>query len=274
MLFKIRLNLLVVFSAGMAYLIAVNSAINWTVLVILSVGGFLVTGAANTLNQVLERETDQLMKRTANRPLAAERMGVSEAVMIAGFSSLFGITLLASINPWTALLGTVSFILYAFLYTPLKRISPIAVFVGAIPGALPMMIGCVAAEGNLTALAIVLFGIQFMWQFPHFWAIAWVGHEDYTNAGFRLLPSKDGERDSSVGMQCFIFSIMLLTVSWIPFFIGITGIISAIILTVLGFGYAWCSWDLYKKCTKKAALKLMFSSFIYLPIALDRFGFG
>ena len=133
MLFKFRLNMLVIFSAAMAYLIAVGGAMDWTTLILLCVGGFLVTAASNTLNQVLERETDQLMKRTADRPLAAGRMSVSEAVMIAGFTSLIGITLLAAINPWTALLGTVSFILYAFVYTPMKKVSPIAVFIGAIP---------------------------------------------------------------------------------------------------------------------------------------------
>lgn len=260
--------MLVVFSAAMAYLIALQGNINWTVFLALCIGGFLVTGASNTLNQVLERDTDPLMKRTANRPLAAGRMNVSEAILIAGFSSMFGITFLAFINPWTAVLGTLSLILYSFLYTPMKRISPIAVFIGAIPGALPTMIGCVAAQGELTTLALVLFGIQFMWQFPHFWAIAWVGHEDYSNAGFRLLPSKDGERDYSAGLQSFYYALMLVIVSLAPYFMGITGITSAIVVGLLGAVYAGYSWNLYKKCTKDAALKLMFSSFVYLPIAL------
>lgn len=268
MLFKFRLNMLVVFSAAMAYLVAVQGNINWTVFLALCLGGFLVTGASNTLNQVLERDTDPLMKRTANRPVAAGRMNVSEAIMIAGFASMIGITFLAFINPWTAVLGTLSLILYSFLYTPMKRISPIAVFIGAIPGALPTMIGCVAAQGELTALAIVLFGIQFMWQFPHFWAIAWVGHEDYTNAGFRLLPSKDGERDYSAGLQSFYFALMLNAVGLMPYLMGVTGIISAIIVGVLGLIYAGFSWKLYKECTKDAALKLMFCSFFYLPFAL------
>ena len=268
MLFKFKLNMLVIFSAAMAYLIAVGGAVNWMVFTLLCVGGFLITGASNTLNQVLERETDQLMKRTASRPLATGRMSVSEAVMIAGFTSLIGITMLAAINPWTAFLGTVSFILYAFVYTPMKRVSPIAVFIGAIPGALPTMIGCVAGEGTITALAIGLFAIQFMWQFPHFWAIAWVGHEDYSNAGFKLLPSKGGGKDSNTGFQSFIFALMLIVVSWMPYLLGATGIISAVILTIIGLAYAWCSWELYRKCTKEAALRLMFSSFIYLPIAL------
>lgn len=268
MLVKVRLSMLVVFSAVMAFLIASTGAINWTGVAILALGGFLVTGASNALNQVLEKNFDSLMKRTANRPIPSGRMSSSEAVLAAGFMSLFGIVLLALFNPWTALLGTISLIMYAFVYTPMKRVSPIAVFIGAIPGALPMMIGCVAFEGELTALALVLFGIQFFWQFPHFWAIAWVGHEDYTNAGYRLIPSKDGNLDSNTGWQSFIYALMLIPVSVAPYFMGITGIVSAVILAVLGIGYAYFGWDLYKKCTKEAALKLMFSSFFYLPIAL------
>lgn len=268
MLFKVKLTLLVLFSAVMAYLIALNGAVNWVGILVLSLGGFFITAAANTFNQVLERDFDKLMKRTENRPLAAGRMTVSSAVMIAGFMSLIGITLLAMFNPWTSLLGTVSLITYAFVYTPMKRVSPIAVFIGAIPGALPMAIGVVALEGQITGLAIALFAIQFFWQFPHFWAIAWVGHEDYTNAGYYLLPSKDGSRDKNTGLQSFIFAMMLVAVSWMPYMLGVTGIISAIVLTIMGLIYAWLGWDLYKKCTKEAALKLMFSSFIYLPVAL------
>jgi len=268
MLFKVKLTMLVLFSAVMSYLIALDGAVNWVGIVVLSLGGFLVTAAANTFNQVLERDYDKLMKRTQNRPLAAGRMTVSTAVMVAGFLSLIGITLLTLFNPWTGLLGTISLISYAFVYTPMKRISPIAVMIGAIPGALPCAIGVVAMEGQITSLALALFAIQFLWQFPHFWAIAWVGHEDYTKAGYYLLPSKDGERDENVGWQSFIYAMMLVVVSWAPYVIGATGLISAIVLTIIGLAYAWFAWDLYKKCTKEAALKLMFSSFIYLPIAL------
>ncbi len=251
----------------MGFLIASNGVINWMALAILALGGFLVTGAANTLNQVLEREFDQKMKRTADRPLAAGRMQISEAVMLAGFMSMAGIILLALFNPLTALLGMLSLICYSFIYTPLKRVGPIAVFVGAIPGALPAMIGVVALQGGLTPLALALFGIQFMWQFPHFWAIAWVGHEDYTNAGFRLLPSKDGEKDASAGFQSMIYALLILPCIWTPYYLGITGIISASLLTVCTLIYAFLGFELYKKCTREAALKLMFSSFIYLPLA-------
>lgn len=267
-LVKLRLSLLVVFSSVMAYLIAASGVINWLEVVLLAVGGFLVTGAANALNQVLERESDQLMSRTANRPLATGRMSVSEGVLSAGFMSLAGILVLATFNPWTALLGTISLILYAFVYTPMKKITPIAVIVGAIPGALPMMIGCVAFEGTITMLALTLFAIQFLWQFPHFWAIAWLAFEDYAKAGMHLLPSKRGVKDRNAGLQSFIYALFLIPVSILPFLIGQTGVISAIILLVCGLVYAWCGWDFFKKETKKTALRLMFSSFLYLPIIL------
>lgn len=268
LLVKLRLSLLVVFSSVMAYLIAAAGVINWLEVLLLGLGGFLVTGAANALNQVFERESDQLMKRTANRPLATGRMSVSEAVMSAGFMSLAGILMLATFNPWTALLGTISLILYAFVYTPMKKISPIAVLIGAVPGALPMMIGCVAFQGEITMLALTLFAIQFLWQFPHFWAIAWMAFEDYTKAGMHLLPSKKGVRDNNAGMQSFIYAVFLIPVSLVPFFMGVTGIVSATILLICGLLYAWCGWDFYKKETRKTALRLMFSSFFYLPIIL------
>lgn len=267
-LIKLRLSLLVVFSSVMAYLIAGEGLVNWTGVLILSLGGMLVTGAANILNQVLERDTDKLMKRTAERPLAAGRMTVSEAVMSAGFMSLFGVMFLAMFNAWAALLGMISLISYAFVYTPMKRITPLAVVVGAIPGALPMMIGCVAMQGGLTTLAIALFGLQFLWQFPHFWAIAWLAFEDYANAGFHLLPSKRGVKDENAGLQSFIYALVLIPVSLLPFYMGLTGLISAVLVLVCGIIYAYFGWDFYKKCTRESALRLMFSSFFYLPIVL------
>ncbi len=268
LLVKFKLNLLVVFSAVMAYLIAATGTTNWMAVFCLGLGGFLVTGAANALNQVLERNFDKDMKRTENRPLATGRMTVSEAVMAAGFMSLVGITILALFNPWTAFLGTISMMIYAFIYTPMKRVSNVAVLIGAIPGALPMMIGCVAIQGELTALALVLFAIQFMWQFPHFWAIAWVGYDDYANAGFYLLPSKDGARDKNAGLQSLFYALPLIPLGTMPYFMGVTGLVSAILLSLLAIAYAYFAWDLYKKCTKEAALRLMFSSFVYLPMAL------
>lgn len=267
-LVKFKLNLTVVFSAVMAYVIAIDGAASWSGIIVLGLGGFLVTAAANTLNQVLERDFDKLMKRTENRPLAAGRMSVSEAVIIAGLTCLIGTALLSMFNPWTGLLGMISMVLYAFVYTPMKRVSPTAVAVGAVPGALPLMIGCVAAQGGITTLAIVLFVLQFLWQFPHFWAIAWVGDEDYKKAGFNLLPSKDATLDSSIGGQSMIYALFLIPVSIMPYWLGVTGIISAIVLVIASIIYTYFGWNLYKKCTKEAALKLMFSSFVYLPVVL------
>lgn len=243
----------------------------WENLVLLSLGGFLVTGAANALNQVLEKDFDKMMKRTSNRPLATGRMTVYEAVLLAGLMSVIGTGLLALLNPLTALFGAISMLLYAFVYTPMKRVSPVAVIIGAIPGALPTLIGCVAYEGTLTALAIVLFGIQFFWQFPHFWAIAWLGHKDYTGAGYYLLPSSNGEKNEQVGMQSLIYGMMLLPLGLMPYWMGVSGIISAVLVTVLGIYYSALCWQLYRKCTDEAAKKLMFTSFFYLPMVLILF---
>ena len=268
LLVKFRLNMMVVFSAVMAFLIVQTGDVSWLAVGVLALGGFLVTGASNALNQVLERDYDKQMKRTADRPLPAGRMTVSEAVLAAGMMSLFGIVLLALFNPLTALLGMIALISYAFIYTPMKRVSPLAVVVGAIPGALPVLIGAVAFEGGLTLLAIALFGIQFFWQFPHFWAVAWLAHEDYSKAGFHLLPSKRGVKDENAGRQSFLFALMLIPVTVVPFMLGATGIVSLVIILLTGLAYAYFSWDFFKKCTREAALKLMFSSFAYLPLVL------
>ncbi|MEM9918944.1 MAG: heme o synthase [Bacteroidota bacterium] len=268
LLTKFRLSSLVVFSSVMAYLIAAGGTAAWLPLILLACGGWLVTAAANTLNQVLERDFDRLMKRTEDRPLAAGRMTVSEAVMAAGFMSLIGITILALFNPWTAFLGTLSFIFYSFIYTPMKRLSPIAVFVGAIPGALPTMIGAVAYEGEITMLALVLFAIQFLWQFPHFWAIAWLSHEDYSKAGFYLLPAKGGVEDRNTGLQSFIYALLLVPVVLVPYWMGATGWISAVLVLIFSLIYAFYGWNFYRDFTRASARKLMFSSFFYLPMVL------
>jgi len=269
LLVKFRLTMTVVFSSVVAFLIASSGAINWAAVAILAMGGFLVTGAANALNQVLEKDYDKLMKRTAGRPLAAGRMSVSEAVMSAGFMAMFGITLLALFNPWAAFLGTLALVIYAFLYTPVKRLSPIAVVVGAIPGALPTMIGCVAAQGELTLLALVLFSIQFFWQFPHFWSIAWLGFEDYSKAGYQMVPGDGGQSPSrSIGMQAFIYALFLLPVVIAPYYMGVVGWVSTLIALVLTLSYVGFSWRFYKQASRKAALQLMFFSFTYIPVVL------
>ncbi len=269
LLVKFRLSATVVFSSVMAYLIASPTGlVNWTAIAVLAIGGFLVTGAANALNQVLEKDYDKLMKRTANRPVATGRMSVSEAVMAAGFMSLIGISLLALFNVWAAFFGTIALVSYAFLYTPMKRISPLAVVIGAVPGALPALIGCVAAQGELTMLGLSLFAIQFFWQFPHFWSIGWLGFEDYQKAGYKLLPSRDGQRDRNTGFQSFIYALFLLPIGLLPYWIGAAGLTSAIIVGVLGLLYALLSWNFYQQNDRKAALRVMFYSFLYNPMTL------
>ncbi len=269
MLVKFRLTLTVVFSSLMAFLIAATGPVNWLALAVLAAGGFLVTGAANALNQVLERDYDSLMKRTAGRPLAAGRMSVSEAVIAAGFMSLFGITFLALFNPWAAFFGTLALVTYAFLYTPMKRLSPSAVAIGAVPGALPALIGCVAAQGELTFLGLSLFALQFLWQFPHFWSIGWLGHEDYTRAGYKMMPTnRRGERDRRIGLQAFLYALFLVPVGLIPFMLGVSGWASAAVVAALSLAYAWFGWKFYRAGSRKAALQLMFFSFAYIPVSL------
>jgi len=268
LLFKFRLSLTVVFSAAMGFLLAMQGAIDWAGLGILCLGGFLLTGASNALNQVLEKDYDKLMKRTANRPLATGRMSVSEAVLVAGLASTAALVIFAIVfNPLTAFLGSLSLISYAFVYTPMKRVSPVAVWIGAFPGALPPAIGWVAVTGTFDLVALVLFAIQFIWQLPHFWAIGWVAYDDYMKGGYKLLPSKGG-RDKSTALQCLFYSVLLIPVTLLPYWMGMTGWISAIGLVILGLGFAATNFNLYRKSDKKAALMVMFASFFYLPLAL------
>lgn len=252
----------------MAYLIAIEGTISLVAILVLAGGGFFVTAAANVLNEVLERDYDKLMKRTADRPLAAGRMDVSTAVLMAGFMSLVGITLLALFNPGTALLGTIALVCYAFLYTPMKRVSPIAVTIGAVAGALPTLIGCVAAEGRVSMLGIVLFAIQFLWQYTHFWSIAWLGFEDYQKAGYQFLPQENGKISKRVGVQAFGCAILLIPIAFLPYALGETGLISSIIVGLLSLIFAYFAWIFYQRFDRKSALRLMFSSFVYIPIAL------
>ena len=268
LLFKFRLSLTVVFSAAMGFLLAMQGAIDWAGLGMLCLGGFLLSGASNALNQVLEKDYDKLMKRTANRPVATGRMSVSEAVLVAGLASVVALMIFSIVfNPLTAFLGSLSLISYAFIYTPMKRVSPVAVWIGAFPGALPPAIGWVAVTGTFDLVALVLFAIQFIWQLPHFWAIGWVAYDDYMKGGYKLLPSKGG-RDKSTALQCLFYSILLIPVTLLPYWLGMTGWISAIGLIVLGLVFAATNFNLYRKSDKKAALMVMFASFFYLPLAL------
>lgn len=269
MLLKLRLSLTVVFSSIMAFLIASGGTFNWKAVLTLGLGGFLITGAANALNQVLEKDYDKLMKRTADRPLAAGRMKVSEAVLAAGFMSLAGITLLALFNPWTSFLGTLALMSYAFVYTPLKRITPLSVVVGAVPGALPTLIGCVAAEGQLSWLGLILFGLQFFWQFPHFWSIGFLGFNDYQKAGYKIMPATEEEEpDRSVGLQSFIYTLFLYPVLFGLWYTDMAGVLSLSILLVLTISYSVFSWKFFRNMERKTALQLMFFSFLYIPVSL------
>lgn len=266
-LMKARLSFLVVFSAAMTFLLAnTSNDVNYLSLVALVIGGFLVTGASNTLNQIAEVHLDVLMRRTKNRPLPTGRVTMQEAQVFSVLTALAGTAILVIwVNPLTAALTLASLILYAYIYTPMKQKSPFAVAVGAIPGAMPPLIGWVAATGHVSVEALVLFGIQFMWQFPHFWAIAWVLDEDYRKAGFRLLPSGGG-RDLSTAFQIMIYTLMLLPLGLLPTHIGITGITSAVVATVCGTLFLMQTFHLMRVCTDKAAKNIMFGSFIYLPI--------
>lgn len=266
MLAKFRLSFLVVFSAVIGYMFAVNGMYNITSIVWLALGGMLVTGASNAINQVIERDIDKLMTRTQNRPLPTDRMSVTEAIIAAGVMGVTGILLLTwKFNAVAGVLSAISLLSYAFVYTPLKRVSPIAVFVGAIPGALPPMIGYVCATGQIDFVAVVLFSIQFVWQFPHFWSIAWLQYEDYLKAGIMLLPSASGKTKMS-SIQSVIYCVLLLLVSTIPYFFGMVGLIGNIFIVAVGVVFLWMAWCHYVKCDDKSARILMFGSFLYLPV--------
>jgi len=276
-LIKMRLTLLVVFSASISFIIAVKANggntwgslysttmwINWVKLV---VGGFLVTSAANCFNEVIEVDLDKLMKRTMDRPMPAGRMTTGQGLVLGLGMGMAGTYLLGSLNILTGLLSVFSIILYAFAYTPLKRKSPIAVFVGAIPGALPALIGYVAGQphGRIDEIALILFAIQFVWQFPHFWAIAWVLDDDYKLAGFRLLPT--GKRDRTSAIIAFVATLILLPVSLLPYLNHNAGIVLAIVSLVMSLIFIYQAFNLMRTLEISSARKLMFGSFYYLPV--------
>lgn len=263
---KMKLSFLVVFSAAMAFIMGSGGDVNWSKFLLLVAGGFLVTGAANAFNQVIEKDLDKLMDRTRNRPLADGRMGVVEALIVSSIFAVSGLAILFTfMNTASGILGLIAIISYTIIYTPLKRITPFAVFVGAFPGAIPPLLGWVAATNSFGTEAWVLFSIQFIWQFPHFWAIAWVLDDDYKKAGFELLPSKGG-RDKSSAFQTFIYAFSLIPVGIIPYFFELSGVLSMIVLVVAGIYFTILAWKLYQNCSMEAARKLMFGSFIYLPV--------
>jgi heme o synthase len=265
-LLKIRLSLLVAFSCAFGYGLATRGNMDWQVLFMLTLGGFLLSGASVSINQILEKDLDALMTRTQNRPLPTNRISVSEATiftLICMATSL--IILWIYTNPITVVLSIVSMLLYSFVYTPLKQVGPIAVFVGAIPGALPPLLGWIAATGSITYEAIIIFGIQFIWQFPHFWAIAWVADDDYKKAGFKLLPSGGG-KDLNTAIQIMIYTLFLIPLGLLPATFGITGIYSAVVATICGAAFFAQTFALMKTGSRQSALRIMFGSFIYLPV--------
>lgn len=266
-LMKLRLSSLVVFSAVIGYLFALPAGqFNLTSLLILALGGVLVTGASNAINQVIERDIDKLMLRTLNRPLPAERMGVLEAIIASGVAGISGILLLTwFFNPVAGVLASISLLTYAFVYTPLKRVHSIAVFVGAIPGALPPAIGYVCVTGEIDFIAILLFSIQFVWQFPHFWSIAWVQFDDYLKAGIMLLPSATGKTRKST-IQNVTYSLLLLVISTMPYFLNLVGLAGNIVIVAVGVMFLWMAWQHHRMCDDKSARILMFGSFVYLPV--------
>lgn len=264
-LLKLRLSSLVVFSAGAAYLTAADT-VNWTVLVWLLIGGVLVTGASNGFNQILEVETDKLMARTANRPLPIGSINPVEAFVFCMLLAVGGIAILwLKVNALSGILGLLSVFLYVAAYTPMKKVSPIAVFIGAFPGALPTMIGWVAYTNSIDIGAWTLFAIQFIWQFPHFWAIAWILNDDYTKAGLKMLPSGGGRTPHSA-LQMLIYAMFLIPMGVLPYYFGIAGLTSAIIAVVAAIGFSYMAYRMLKDLSIPAARKLMFASIIYLPI--------
>ena len=262
---KLRLSTLVVMSAAFCFVLASNS-IDYTKLTILIAGGFLVTASSNGFNQIIERNLDKLMNRTKNRPLPSDKMTVNQAYFIAAVLGILGIILLwMFINPLSGILGTLALVLYTLVYTPMKQKSPLAVFVGAIPGAIPPMLGYASVSGELSMEAAILFSVQFMWQFPHFWSIAWVLDDDYKKAGFYLLPSRGG-RDKGSAFQILIYTLCLMPVSLMPIVFNISGGVAATIIIICGIVFIAQAIKLFSKCDVKSAQELMFGSFIYLPL--------
>jgi protoheme IX farnesyltransferase len=264
---KVGLSLSVVFSSLAGYLLAVEE-IKISILILLAIGGYLMVGASNAFNQIIEKDTDALMKRTMNRPLPTGRMHVSMAMVIAVSFTILGLAILYSINPKSALFGAISIFLYTSVYTPLKSITPLAVFVGAIPGAIPFMLGWVAATDNFSIEPGMLFLIQFFWQFPHFWAIAWLQYDEYKKAGFNLMPM--GQKNKKAVVQIIIYTVCLIIVSVIPV-LKLTGNfyiypITAIIVALLGGVMLFYAVKLYKNQTNKEARQLMLSSVLYITL--------
>ena len=264
---KFGLSVSVVFSALAGYLLAAET-VQFNILLLLAVGGYCMVGASNAFNQIIERDTDKLMKRTQNRPIPAGRMTVSTAFIIAVLLTLAGIAILYTINAKTAMFAAISIFLYASVYTPLKAVTPFSVFVGAIPGAIPFMLGWVAATGRFDIEPGMLFMIQFFWQFPHFWAIGWLGYEEYKKAGFNMLPT--GEKNKKATTQILLYTVWMIVVSIFPAF-GVTGQlhlspIAAVLVLLLGAYMLYFGIRLHREQTDILARKLMLASVLYITV--------
>lgn len=264
---KLRLSVSVVFSSVAGYLLGAET-IDFFVLFLLCLGGYCMVGASNVYNQIIERDLDVLMDRTKNRPLPAGQMTVRSAFILAVILTVLGIGILYSINPITAMFGAISIFMYVSLYTPLKTKTPLSVFVGAFPGAIPFMLGWVAASGKFGIEPGTLFMVQFFWQFPHFWSIGWFLFDDYKKGGFFMLPN--GKRDKGTALQVVLYSVWTVLASLIPV-LGITGRLyltplSGVLIGLLGIGLVYYALRLYKEKTSKAAKQLMLASVSYITL--------
>jgi len=264
---KLRLSVSVVFSSVAGYLLGAET-IDFYILFLLCIGGYFMVGASNVFNQIIEKDLDALMDRTKNRPLPAGQMTVRSAFVLGSILTILGVAVLYAINPVTAMFGAISIFMYVSLYTPLKTKTPLSVFVGAFPGAIPFMLGWVAATGEFGIEPGTLFMIQFFWQFPHFWAIGWFLYDDYKKAGFFMLPN--GKRDKGTAVQVILYSIWTVFVSLIPV-LGITGRlyvtpVSGVLIGVLGIGLLYYAFKLYKEKTALSAKQLMLASVSYITI--------
>jgi len=266
-LMKFTLSFTVVFTCVICYMLAPKiMAYDWSMILLLTFAGLCITGSANAINQAVEKDTDAQMKRTANRPVAAGRMSQQTAYTFAIITGVLGVAIMWKyFNFSAALLSAFSLFLYAFIYTPLKKINSIAVLVGAFPGALPCLIGYVAGNDDFAYAGWALFLIQFLWQFPHFWAIAWVSHTDYSRVGFKLLPAKEGPTRFTA-LQSIMYAVLMIPVGFIPYYLNLTGQVSMWILLVANIFMVVQCIRLYQNMGVPAARRVMFSSYIYLPI--------
>jgi len=272
---KAGLSVSVVFSSIAGYFLGIFdfASLNWITLLMLAIGGYCMVGASNTFNQIIERDLDLLMDRTKNRPIAAGRISVNKAFTIASILTLVGLVILYNINPKTAMFGAISIFLYTSVYTPLKTVTPLSVFVGAIPGAIPFMLGWVAATDDFSLEAGTLFMIQFLWQFPHFWAIGWFLFDDYKKAGFFMLPT--GKKDQATALQIILYTLWLILASVLPAifpYIGVIGSrlyltpIAGIIVFLLGIWMLIYAFKLFKNRDSKSARSLMLVSVFYITL--------